>query len=582
LKNPISTPEALEQAMSEPGGLRGDVQRRHVADRASDGGRGAASQHLRCRLAAGTGPGLTGEMSAVLRTRLRLAVLVLLGGFALLFLRGTLLHGLAFGQRPPRAILGDCEIAVLAIASALLWGRRPLSLGGLRAIEWAVFGALAAYFGWLQVDTYHDGALLNALAPGHRAMVFRLVGTSAAFGWSLLIVLYGAFIPNTGRRCARVVVGLAVLPVALLVADSVLDRATGASVLSALPEMIILMATAAAIAVFGSHKIRELHRKAHEAERVGQYRLQRVLGFGGMGTVYLAEHVLLRRPCAVKLISPHQAGDPRALRRFEREVRAAAALTHWNTVEVYDYGHTEDGTFYYAMEYLPGLDLQEMVERHGPLPPGRAVHLLRQVCEALREAHGVGLVHRDVKPSNIIACQRGGVYDVAKLLDFGLVKTFGAGTDAARLTGDGAFTGSPAFMSPEQALGREQLDARSDIYNVGAVAYFLLTGVLAFDRQSALEMLHAHAYEPLAPGPEFQEAVPADLQGVILRCLEKDPNRRYQDAATLGRALAACTCAGEWTAERAAEWWRHNGDGPAVPPALEAGKRATQTVSVGP
>jgi eukaryotic-like serine/threonine-protein kinase len=332
--------------------------------------------------------------------------------------------------------------------------------------------------------------------------------------------------------------------------------------------------------VFGSHKIRELHQKAHEAERVGQYRLKRVLGIGGMGTVYLAEHVLLRRPCAIKLISPHQAGDPRALRRFEREVQAAATLTHWNTVEVYDYGHTEDGRFYYVMEYLPGMDLQDMVERHGPLPPERAVHLLRQLCEALREAHGIGLIHRDVKPSNIIACERGGVYDVAKLLDFGLVKAF-AGRDAAKLTGDGGFSGSPAFMSPEQALGREQLDARSDIYNVGAVAYFLLTGKLPFDRQSALEMLHAHAYEPLDPRPEFQETVPADLQAVIRRCLEKDPDRRYQDAATLERALAAFQGAGEWTRDRAEEWWRRNGGGTAVPSAPEAGKRATRTVLVG-
>src|SRR5262249_47001633 len=186
--------------------------------------------------------------------------------------------------------------------------------------------------------------------------VFRLVGTSAAFGWSLLIVLYATFIPNTWWRCARVVAGLAVLPVALLVADSLLDRTTGAQMLSALPEMILLMGTSAAIAVFGSHKIRELHKKAHEAERIGQYRLKQVLGIGGMGTVYLAEHVLLRRPCAIKLISPHQAGNPKTLMRFEREVRAAATLTHWNSVEVFDYGHSEDGTFYYVMEYLPAID----------------------------------------------------------------------------------------------------------------------------------------------------------------------------------------------------------------------------------
>jgi serine/threonine-protein kinase len=339
------------------------------------------------------------------------------------------------------------------------------------------------------------------------------------------------------------------------------------------------MATAAAIAVFGSHNIRELHKKAHEAQRIGQYRLKRVLGFGGMGTVYLAEHVLLRRPCAIKLISPHQAGDPRTMRRFEREVQAAATLTHWNTVEVFDYGHADDGSFYYVMEYLPGMDLQDIVEQYGPLPPGRAVHLLRQVCQALREAHGIGLIHRDIKPSNIIACERGGIYDVAKLLDFGLVKTLDTGSRAVKLTADGAFTGSPAFMSPEQARG-DQLDVRSDIYNMGAVAYFLMTGKLAFERLSALEMFHAHGYEPLVPSPEFKEAVPAELQRVILCCLEKDPDRRYPDAMSLEKALAAYKGPDEWTTEMAEEWWRPNGAGTAMPSALEPREREEPTVSV--
>ena len=335
-----------------------------------------------------------------------------------------------------------------------------------------------------------------------------------------------------------------------------MEQAAAPYLLSALPEAAILIGTAAAIAVFGSHKIRELQQKAHEAQRLGQYRLKKVLGFGGMGAVYLAEHVMLRRPCAVKLIRPDQAGDPRTLTRFEREVQATATLTHPNTVEIFDYGHSEDGTFYYVMEYLPGMNLEDLVEQHGPMPAERAVHLLRQVCQALREAHGIGLIHRDIKPSNIFACERGKVFDVAKLLDFGLVKGIGMDGDDSRLTREGALTGSPAFVSPEQARGRQQLDVRSDIYNVGAVAYFLLTGQLLFDRNSALEMLHAHAYESPAPLAQFQEAAPADLQEVILRCLEKEPDRRYPDAASLDKALAACACAGRWTLERAEDWWR--------------------------
>ena len=172
-----------------------------------------------------------------------------------------------------------------------------------------------------------------------------------------------------------------------------------------------------------------------------------------MGEVYLAEHQLLKRPCALKLIRPGDATDPRALERFEREVRLTATLSHPNTVEIYDYGRTEDGTYYYVMEYLPGLSLAELVERHGPLPPARAVYLLRQVCQALREAHAAGLIHRDIKPSNIFAARRGGMDDVAKLLDFGLVRP-AATTRAAHLSGEGQILGTPLFMSPEQATGR--------------------------------------------------------------------------------------------------------------------------------
>jgi serine/threonine-protein kinase len=523
----------------------------------ADDGRGHASRKVACRLAVGSGTGFTDEMSGLLRTRLRLAILVLLALFVVHWLRNVLRPDMTYDHRPLWLLFSSCEIIVMAAASALLWSRRLLSKRSLRALELVIFGSIAAFFGWLQFDTYHDGALLRAIVPGHEALVFRLVGLYAALRWFLLIVLYGTFIPNTWRRCGAIVSGLALVPIALTVASSQFDPAAAPYVLTAFPETVILMATAVAVAAFGSHKMRELHEKAHEARRLGQYRLKDVLGFGGMGAVYMAEHVLLRRPCAIKLIRPDQAGDPKTLIRFEREVRATATLTHLNTIEIYDYGHAEDGTFYYVMEYLPGMNLEDLVEQHGALPPERAVHLLRQVCQALREAHGIGLIHRDVKPSNIIACERGKVYDVAKLLDFGLVKTF-AVDGPVGLTRDGALTGSPAFMSPEQAQGLSRIDARSDIYSVGAVAYYLTTGKLPFDRESTLQMLHAHAYETLVP--EFSETVPDELRRVILRCLEKDPDRRYQDALTLEKALAACESAGEWTGERAEEWWLRRGN----------------------
>jgi serine/threonine-protein kinase len=533
---------------------------------------------MRCHFAEDSGPGFTHEMADLLRTRLRLAILIVLVGLGLYFLRNVMVLGSAFDHRPFWLLFAGCELAVLATSLAVLWSRRPLAVRYLRILEFTVFGSIAAFFAWLQVDTYHDGALLRAIVPGNQGLVFRLVGHSAALRWFLLIVLYGTFIPNTGRRCAAIVGGLALLPILLMIVGSQLDRATGDYVLSALPETIILMATGVAIAVFGSHKMRELHKQAHEAQRLGQYRLKRVLGFGGMGAVYLAEHVLLRRPCAIKMIRPDQAGDPKTLLRFEREVQATATLTHWNTIEVFDYGHAEDGTFYYVMEYLPGMNLEALVEEHGSLPPQRAVHLLRQVCQALREAHGIGLIHRDIKPSNIFACERGKVYDVAKLLDFGLVKTLGGDGDSVKLTREGAFAGSPAFISPEQAAGREQLDARSDIYNVGAVAYYLMTGKLAFDRLTPLQMIHAHASEPFVPDSEFNDVVPADLQRVIRCCLEKDPNRRYPDAVSLEKALAACGVANQWTVERAEDWWRQNGKDIVPPPPPATTDRERQTI----
>jgi serine/threonine-protein kinase len=338
--------------MNDPRVLRDDLHQRNLAEPSREDDRGAVSQQVRCRLAMSSVPRFTDEMARLLRTRLCLAIWFILVGFAFHFLRNLWLGGPAFDHRPIWLALSGCEMAVMAVALAMLGRRQLLSMGGLRTLELTVFGSIAAFFAWLQVDTYHDGALLRAVVPGHEALVFRLVGLSTDLRWFLLIVLYGTFIPNTCRRCAAIVGSLALLPMTLLIAGSQLDKTTAAYVRSTLPDTILLMATATAIAVFGSHKIRQLHEKAHEAQRIGQYQLKQILGFGGMGTVYLAEHILLRRPCAIKLIRPDQAGDPRTLMRFEREVRATATLTHPNTIEIFDYGHAEDDTFYYVMEYL--------------------------------------------------------------------------------------------------------------------------------------------------------------------------------------------------------------------------------------
>jgi serine/threonine-protein kinase len=315
---------------------------------------------------------------------------------------------------------------------------------------------------------------------------------------------------------------------------------------------------AVALAIFGSHHITVLRQQAFQFRKLGQYQLKQRLGAGGMGEVYLAEHALLQRPCAIKLIRPERAGDPKHLRRFEREVQITATLTHPNTVQVFDYGHAADGTFYYVMEYLPGPNLEQLVKQHGPLPPERAVHFLRQVCGALQEAHATGLIHRDIKPSNIIVCERGGVFDVVKLLDFGLVHApdlGDLGKPKGELTKEGSILGTPAFMSTEQAAGKE-LDARSDIYSLGAVAYFLLSGKPPFVHETPMQTLAAHICERPAPLSGLRKDVPADLQNVIMTCLEKSPPQRFPDADSLEKALAGCQCAGQWTRECATQWWQ--------------------------
>jgi serine/threonine-protein kinase len=273
-----------------------------------------------------------------------------------------------------------------------------------------------------------------------------------------------------------------------------------------------------------------------------------------MGDVFLAEHVLMKRPCALKLIRSEASTDPTALARFEREVKTTASLTHPHTIEIYDYGHTDDGTFYYVMEYLPGLSLDQLLAEYGPLPPGRAIYLLRQACSALAEAHAAGLIHRDLKPGNLYVSERGGLCDFVKVLDFGLVKQVHE-PGAARLTADHVVSGTPWYMAPEQALGNQDLDARSDLYALGAIAYHMLSGQPPFPDENPVAVMIAHAHTEVPSISLHRSGIPDDLQQVVLRCLRKSPTDRYADAKELEQALAACSAAGEWDARKAALWW---------------------------
>jgi serine/threonine protein kinase len=315
---------------------------------------------------------------------------------------------------------------------------------------------------------------------------------------------------------------------------------------------------AAGLAMFSTIVIRRL-------QELGCYQLVEKLDHGGMGEIWRARHRMLARPVAVKLIRPDLFGVKSPVEaaslvgRFQREAEATAALHSAHTVELHDFGVTPEGTFYYVMELLDGLDLETLVRRFGPIPPERAIHLLIQACDSLAEAHAVGLVHRDVKPANIIACHWGLKWDFVKVLDFGLVKaTWSMGEDD-HLTSEGMITGTPAYIAPEAALGGRDVDARVDLYGLGCVAYWLLTGERLFVGRTPVEVLLHHVKTPpIPPSERIGREIPAGLEALVLHCLAKEPEDRPPSAEWLATRLAECEVPGKWTPERARRWWEAN------------------------
>ena len=462
-------------------------------------------------------------------------------------------------------ILPFLMVFALSAAYVHLCVRPKMADLELRLIEAGLFGLMAAAFIVTQ-------CVIMVTAAHHSDYHSIEVSTKNALINSVTLLLaYTLLIPNTLRSATPIVLGLALYPLVttslvILWHPDVRALIEQHRYLEPMGLNLTMTIIAGTLSLYGVHVLDTLRQDVFEARRLNQYQLGERLGAGGMGEVYLAEHRLLRRTCAVKMVRPEKTYDRRALILLEREVRSTAQLSHPNIVEIYDYGRADDGSFYYVMERLRGLNLAELVQHHGPLPVSRIIYLLRQACDGLADAHAAGLVHRDLKPDNIFAAQVGRRFDVAKLLDFGLVKQSTlpnvSEVDGSvvcdqdpTVTISGALMGTPLFMAPEQGFGDQSVqDHRADLYSLGAIAYFLVTGQPPFEGRNPLRIMTAHAHDPVLP-PSHLLPVPDDFERVILRCLEKRPADRYSSAEDLERALSECDDAGEWDSALAAEWW---------------------------
>jgi eukaryotic-like serine/threonine-protein kinase len=406
------------------------------------------------------------------------------------------------------------------------------------------------------------GLAMMAAQPDEKQLMAGL------FALTVTMMARAVLIPSTATRtfCLSWIASAPLLAVSFIFHEPAALPGLAPGLLKALISVnaFLWLGIATTLSTVTSRTIYGLRQQVKEAADIGQYTLEAKIGSGGMGEVWRARHRMLIRPAAVKLVTAQQLGSMSGrdselrLRRFEREARATAGLKSPHTVQLYDFGVTDDGTLYYVMELLDGMDLHTLVDRFGPVPAERAIRLLIQVCASLEDAHQNGLVHRDIKPANIVVSHIGNDWDFVKVLDFGLVKL---GSDrqsdeGLRLTADGNLSGTPAFIAPEIVLGVQQTDHRVDIYSLGCVAYWLVTGKLVFEGPGSVKVMADHVHTPPVPPSSRSELpIPPELDALILECLEKDPGKRPRSASVLQARLQAIPIATSWTSERAESWW---------------------------
>ena len=455
----------------------------------------------------------------------------------------------SFGSLPPGPAASTLWLVgvggAIAVSLAMAWIAGRSMLGPTALLDAAlVYEVLMGLF--LSID-FHSVPIREAVAPR---------GWSAVAVW---VLAYPLIVPATRGKVILATITTAIMdPLGLMIQIAAgLPAPHGAAWLMFLPTAV---SAAAAIVVSGI--VYKMNVEAEKGHEMGSYHLEELLGSGGMGEVWKASHRLLARSAAIKLIRPDSSGSDgrESIKRFEREVQAAAGLQSPHTVDIYDFGTTEDGTFYYVMELLEGFDLETLVEQFGPLPAERTVSILIQACQSLAEAHQGGLIHRDVKPANIYVCRYGLEWDFVKLLDFGLVKNTTSAGNERQLTMAGVIAGTPGYMAPEMGLGSPDLDWRADIYALGAVGYWLLTGQTVFDpKRPPMQIIMDHIQKaPAPPSQRTDNKIPPALEQAILSCLQKDAANRPQTMQDLARLLSAVPLEKPWTEERARRWWLAN------------------------